>query len=135
MRSQAALSISSPPRTACSASMECGGVRTAASCGSSGWFTGLDGAQGTGRRGPSLYKRQRLELHAVVPWKATTAARGPPLRWMGPCGGSGLLAHHGHLDFRHDIRVQRDADRMLADSLQRALRHADLCLVDLETLL
>ena len=34
-----------------------GGVRTAANCGSTGWFTGRDGAKETGRQAPPLYKR------------------------------------------------------------------------------
>jgi hypothetical protein len=57
------------------------------------------------------------------------------LCWIRRETAPGLLAHHGHLHFRHDVGVQRDADRMLADGLQRTLRHADLRLVDLESLL
>lgn len=46
-----------------------------------------------------------------------------------------MLAQYGNRNINHDIRVQRNGDSVIANDLERALRHADLCFLNREALL
>src|SRR5690606_22386192 len=105
MRSKAVLSSSRPPSTACSASIECGGTRSAAICGSS-----------------EAAPCGTADICACVSRSFEPAA-------------STRLADHRDGDLDDDVAVRCHLYGEVADRLQRSVRHADHVLLDRQALL
>src|SRR6267154_375236 len=122
--SKAPLSIKRPPRTDCSASIECGGTLRFSSCES-------EAACGRGWAMKALENLWR-RLYRVNAQTKRAARRGPSINGLRLLLRS--FPQHRDFDVNEDVGVQRDRDRMVSDGFQRPLRQADHRALDLEPL-
>src|SRR6267154_1376733 len=120
--SKAPLSIKRPPRTDCSASIECGGTLRFSSCES-------EAACGRGWAMKALENLWR-RLYRVNAQTKRAARRGPSINGLRLLLRS--FPQHRDFDVNEDVGVQRDRDRMVSDGFQRPLRQADHRALDLD---